>query len=115
MKLILRRLRWTNFLSYGNEWTEIDLFNHKTTLLVGKNGSGKSTLLDALCFALFNKPFRKINKPQLVNSITNANCLVECEFEINKHQFLVRRGIKPAVFEIYRDDVLINEDPDNRD
>ena len=115
MKLILKKLRWMNFLATGNHWTEIDLLSHKTLLLVGKNGSGKSTLLDALSFVLFNKPFRKINKPQLVNSITNANCLVECEFEINRHQFLVKRGIKPAVFEIYCDDKLVNEDPDNRD
>ena len=115
MKLILKKIRWMNFLSTGNRWTEIDLLNNKLTLLVGTNGAGKTTVLDALSFVLFNKAFRDTNKPLLVNKITNANCLVECEFEINNHQFLVRRGIKPAIFEIYCDGKLVNEDPDNRD
>src|SRR6266705_1063264 len=101
-KLILRRVRWKNFLSTGNEWTEIDLDVSKTCLVIGPNGSGKSTMLDAISFGLFNKPFRNINKTQLPNTITNKDCLVEIEFVINSHKFKVIRGIKPTVFEIYK-------------
>ena len=115
MKLLLKKIKWVNFMSTGNRWTEVDLCSKKTTLIVGKNGSGKSTLLDAISFGLFNKPFRSITKPQLVNSITNKDCMVEIEFEINGYQFLVRRGIKPNIFEIFKDGKLITEAAVNRD
>ena len=104
------RIQWKNFLSTGNSFTYVDLKLHDTTLIVGENGSGKSTLLDALTFGLFGKPFRKINKPQLVNSINNSDCLVEVEFDIGSRSFLIRRGIKPNIFEIIVDGVLLNQD-----
>ena len=97
-------------MSTGNEFTEIDLTTHKSTLIVGHNGAGKSTLLDAMSFALFNKPHRNISKPQLINSINNKDCIVEIEFTIGKSDFRVKRGIKPAIFEIWRGDVMINQD-----
>lgn len=115
MKLIFKKIRWKNFLSTGNFWTEIDLNKNKTTLIVGKNGSGKSTLTDAISFSLFNKPFRNINKGQLVNTITNKDCLVECEFEINNAQFKVVRGIKPNIFEIYKNDELLTQTAEIKD
>ena len=115
MQLKLKKIRWKNFLSTGNLGTEIDLCGSPTTLIVGKNGSGKSTLLDALFFALFNRAFRNITKPQLVNTITNADCMVELEFEINGYDFKVVRGIKPNIFEIYRNGELITQAADNRD
>lgn len=115
MQLKLKHISWKNFLSTGNQWTDIDLAASPTTLIVGKNGSGKSTLLDALFFALFNRPFRNINKPQLVNTITNSDCIVELDFEINGYDFKVIRGIKPAIFEIYRNGELITQAADNRD
>jgi len=95
------KIRWKNFLSTGNQFTEICFTKSQTTLIVGTNGAGKSTILDALCFVLFNKPFRKINKPQLVNSMNEKDCLVEIEFTIGSREYLVRRGIKPAIFEIH--------------
>ena len=97
-------------MSTGNEFTEINLQSHKSTLIVGQNGAGKSTLLDAMSFALFNKPHRNISKPQLVNSINGKECIVEIEFTIGKSNFRVKRGIKPAIFEIWRGDVMINQD-----
>lgn len=102
-------IRWKNFLSTGNHFTEVKLNESPSTLIVGANGAGKSTILDALCFCLFNKPFRKINKPQLVNSINEKDCLVEVEFNIGSTSWKVSRGIKPAVFEIYRDDNLLDQ------
>jgi DNA repair exonuclease SbcCD ATPase subunit len=102
-------------MSTGNVFTEIRLDSHSTTLVIGENGAGKSTFLDALTFVLFGKPFRKINKPQLVNSITRKNCLVEIEFSIGTNEFKIIRGIKPNVFEIYQNDALINQDADNKD
>lgn len=108
-------VRWKNFLSTGNALTEIQLDRTPTTLIVGDNGSGKSTLLDALTFALFNKPFRNVNKTQLVNSVNGNKTHVEVEFKIGTHNYLVRRGIKPNIFEIYRDDTLINQDASVRD
>jgi DNA repair exonuclease SbcCD ATPase subunit len=102
-------------MSTGNVFTEIRLDTHSTTLVIGENGAGKSTFLDALTFVLFGKPFRKINKPQLVNSITRKNCLVEIEFSIGTNEFKIIRGIKPNVFEIYQNDALINQDADNKD
>jgi DNA repair exonuclease SbcCD ATPase subunit len=104
-----------NFLSTGNTFTEIALDARLTTLIVGENGSGKSTLLDAVCFALFGKPYRNINKPQLVNSINGKNCVVEIEFSIGKKFYRVIRGIKPTIFEIWIDNVLVNQDAASRD
>jgi Kyanoviridae SbcC-like subunit of palindrome specific endonuclease len=109
------KIRWMNLLSTGNDFMEIELDRSRTTLMVGENGAGKSTVLDALSFALFNKPFRKVNRGQLVNSITNKNLLVECEFSTRAHSYLVRRGAKPNVFEIYRDDKLVEPPADARD
>lgn len=110
-----KKIRWRNFISTGSQFTEIQLDKNSTTLIVGENGAGKSTLLDALTFVLYNKPFRKVNKPQLVNSITQKNLLVEVEFETGKKSYRVRRGIKPALFEIYQDGTLVNQDAANRD
>lgn len=108
-------LRWKNFLSTGNAFTEISLDANKNTLIVGTNGAGKSTILDALCFSLYNKPFRKINKPQLVNSINKKNCVVEIEFSVGKKKYKVIRGIKPTLFEVYCGDTLLNQPGDSRD
>ena len=98
-----KKVRWRNFLSTGNAYTELQLDERPTTLIVGENGSGKSTLLDAICFALFGKPYRNINKPQLVNTINGKNCMVEIEFHIGNKNYKIIRGIKPAVFEIWVD------------
>lgn len=103
------KVRWQNLLSTGNVFTEVLLNKSKSTLIVGNNGCGKSSMLDALHFALFGKPFRNINKPQLINSITNKNLLVEVEFTTNNKHYLVRRGIKPNRFEIYQNEKLVNE------
>jgi DNA repair exonuclease SbcCD ATPase subunit len=103
------KIRFKNFLSYGNHFTEIDFQKSKTTLILGKNGYGKSTFLDALTFALFGKSFRGINKPQLINSINEKDCLVEVEFKIGTTEYKVRRGIKPNIFEIYRGGSLIDQ------
>ena len=113
--IFFKTIRWKNFLSTGNIFTEIDLSSNKTTLIVGENGAGKSTLLDALCFALYNKPFRKINKPQLINSINKNNLVVEVEFSIGPGNYKVVRGLKPALFEVYKNDTLLNQDADSRD
>jgi len=113
--IILQEIRFQNFLSTGNLFTKIKLNDTKTTLICGSNGSGKSTVMDAICFVLFNKPFRKINKPQLVNSITNKNMLTEIDFSVNGVPYMVRRGIKPAVFEIYCNGKFLNQSADNRD
>jgi len=101
-------------LSSGNQFTEINFQKHHTNLVVGTNGAGKSTMLDALTFVLFNKPFRKINKPQLVNATNERDCLVEIEFEINTRQYLVRRGIKPNVFDIVVNGVEMHREADDR-
>jgi len=113
--IYFKKLRWQNLLSTGNQMTEIQLDRSKSTLIVGENGAGKSTILDALVFALYGKPFRNINKPQLMNSITNKGLLVECEFSIGKNDFLVRRGMKPHLFEIYQNSVLINQNSSVKD
>ena len=109
------KVRYKNFLSSGDYFTEIDLDAHPTTLVLGENGSGKSTMLDALTFVLFSKPFRKINKPQLVNSINESGLLVEVEFFIGSKTYLIRRGIKPGIFEIYMDGKLLNQDAKSKD
>ena len=108
--IIFKTLRWKNFMSTGDNWTEIDLTKHKSTLIVGHNGAGKSTLLDAMSFALFGKAHRNINKPQLVNTINNKNCLVEIVFSVGKAEFKITRGLKPQVFEIWKNGNLINQD-----
>ena len=113
--LIFQKLRYKNFLSSGDSFTEIDFLANSTNLIIGSNGAGKSTILDALTFVLFNKPFRKINKPQLVNSVTEKNCLVEIEFSNSNRQYLVRRGIKPNVFDIEVDGKLLDKRGDDRD
>lgn len=106
--ITFEKLRWKNLLSSGNSFTEINLNTHNHTLIIGENGAGKSTFLDALLFSLYGKPFRKINKPQLVNTINNRDMLVECEFKVGNKQCLVRRGIKPNVFEVYINGTLLN-------
>lgn len=113
--ILFKALRWKNLLSTGNYFTEIKLTNNANTLVIGTNGSGKSTMLDALCFALFGKPFRNVNKPNLVNSINNKDCVVEIEFSIGSKEYKIVRGIKPNVFEIYQDAVLLNQDAAVRD
>jgi len=108
--IIFKSISWRNFLSTGNVGNKVELNGHSTTLIVGKNGEGKSTILDALTFSLFNKPFRDINKNQLVNSINQKNCVVEIEFDIGPIQYRVVRGIKPNIFEIYQNGTIINQD-----
>ena len=108
-------VRWKNFLSTGNVWTEVQLDRAPTTLIVGENGSGKSTVLDALCFALFGKPFRKINKPQLINSVNQKGMVVEVEFTIGSSRYKIVRAVKPYKYEIYRDDNLVDQTASVRD
>ena len=108
-------VRWKNFLSTGNQFTEIKLDKKPTTLIIGENGAGKSTILDALCFSLFGKPFRNISKTQLVNSINNSSAVVEVEFKIGTIDYKVVRCIKPNKFEIYQNDILINQNANARD
>jgi len=107
--ILFKKIRFKNFLSTGNQYTEIDFTKNKTNLIVGTNGAGKSTVLDALTFSLFGKPFRKINKPQLINSVNEKDCKVEVEFSIGNTQWKVIRGIKPALFEIWRDDTALDQ------
>lgn len=108
-------IRWKNLLSTGNAFTEIPLTSDATTLILGENGSGKSTVLDALCFALFGRAYRDVNKNQIINSINNKKCVVEVEFAIGPKAYKVCRGIKPNVFEIYVNGELINQDASSRD
>jgi DNA repair exonuclease SbcCD ATPase subunit len=108
-------VRWRNFLSTGNNFIEIQLDRNPTTLIIGENGAGKSTVLDALCFGLFGKPFRGINKPQLLNSVNGSGCLVEIEFKIGSKNIKVIRGIKPNIFEIYINGKMYNQDANMRD
>ena len=112
--ITFQKIRWKNFLSTGNQFTELDFQENTTNLIIGTNGTGKSTVLDALTFVLFNKPFRKINKPQLVNSANERDCLVEIEFAINSRQYVVRRGIKPNVFDIIVNGVEMHREADDR-
>ena len=113
--IIFRNIKWRNFLSTGNSFTQIQLDKSNTTLIVGENGSGKSTMLDALSFALYNKPFRKINKPQLLNSINKKELVVEVEFSIGSVSYKIIRGIKPNVFEVYHNDNLLNQNAESKD
>jgi DNA repair exonuclease SbcCD ATPase subunit len=113
--ITFKYVRWRNFLSTGNNFTEIQLDRNSTTLIIGENGAGKSTVLDALCFGLFGKPFRGINKAQLINSVNMSGALVEVEFEIGSKKIKVVRGIKPNVFEIYVNGKMYNQDANVRD
>ena len=108
-------IRWKNFLSTGDQWTEIDFCESPSTLIVGSNGAGKSTMLDALCFALFNKPFRKINRGQLVNSINEKGLKVEVCFSIGKDEYRVFRGAKPNLFEVYKNNKMVDQDAAAKD
>ena len=107
--IVFQNIRWKNFLSTGNQYTEINLDKDSTTLIVGTNGAGKSTVLDALTFSLFNKPFRKISKGQLINTVNEKDCRVEVEFSIAETQWKVVRGIKPNLFEIHRNDICMDQ------
>ena len=111
----LKVVRWKNFLSTGNQFLEVKLDKEPMTLIVGKNGAGKSTLIDAITFSLFGKPFKRINKGQLVNTVNEKNLLTEVEFSLGKSEWKVRRGIKPAVFEIYNNGKIINQDAKSTD
>jgi DNA repair exonuclease SbcCD ATPase subunit len=113
--IVFKSVQWSNFLSTGNSPNKVLLNKSTTTLIIGKNGEGKSTILDALCFSLFGKPFRNINKGQLVNSINGKKCVVEVEFDINGKEYKIIRGIKPNIFEIWQDGELINQDAASRD
>tara|TARA_A100001035_G_scaffold278171_1_gene276535 strand:+ start:31 stop:1743 length:1713 start_codon:yes stop_codon:yes gene_type:complete len=107
--ICFQKIRWRNFLSTGNQWTEIQLDEKSTTIVIGSNGAGKSTVLDALTFSLFNKPFRKINKPQLLNSTNEKDCLVEIEFKVGSTDWMIRRGMKPNIFEIHRNGKVLDQ------
>jgi len=113
--ILFRNIKWKNLLSTGNHFTEIKLDSRDNTLIVGENGSGKSTLLDAICFGLFGKAFRNVNKPNLVNSINQKDCVVEIEFDTNNKSYKIIRGIKPNKFEIYCNGEMINQDAASRD
>ncbi len=112
--ILFKKIKWKNFLSTGNTWTEINFQKNHTNLIIGTNGAGKSTVLDALTFVLFNKPFRRINKPQLVNTTNEKDCCVEIEFSINSRDYLVRRGIKPNIFDIEINGIPLHKESDDR-
>ena len=112
--ITFKRIKWKNFLSTGNQWTQINFQDHNTNLIIGTNGAGKSTMLDALTFVLFNKPFRKINKPQLINTTNEKDCCVEVEFSVNSRDYLVRRGIKPNIFDIEVNGNPLHKEADDR-
>jgi DNA repair exonuclease SbcCD ATPase subunit len=112
--ITFQKIRWRNFLSTGNSFIEVNFQEHNTNLIIGTNGAGKSTILDALTFVLFNKPFRKINKPQLINTTNERECVVEIEFTINTREYLVRRGIKPNVFDIVVNGTPLHREADDR-
>jgi DNA repair exonuclease SbcCD ATPase subunit len=107
--ILFKSISWKNFLSTGNQFTKVNFTDHPTTLIIGTNGAGKSTVLDALTFSLFGKPFRKINKPQLINSSNDKDCKVEVEFSIGKNEWKIVRGIKPAVFEIWKNGSILDQ------
>ena len=112
--ILFKKIRWKNFLSTGDKWTEVILNDTGTTLVVGTNGAGKSTMLDALCFVLFNKPYRKITKTQLINTTNEKGTIVEIDFSIGPKNYLVRRGIKPNMFDIEIDGQMRNKESDDR-
>jgi len=112
--ITFKTIKWKNFLSTGDHWNEINFLEKNTNLIIGTNGSGKSTMLDALTFALFNKPFRKINKSQLMNSANERDCLVELDFSVNNRDYIVRRGMKPNIFDIEINGNLMNRQADDR-
>jgi len=112
--ITFKKIRWKNFLSTGNQFTEVDFQEKNTNLIIGTNGAGKSTILDALTFSLFNKPFRKINKPQLLNTTNEKDCVVEIEFNVNNREYLVRRGMKPNVFDIEVNGKPLHKEADDR-
>ena len=107
--ILFKKIRWKNLLSTGNQYTEVDFTKNKTNLIVGTNGAGKSTILDALCFSLFGRSFRRVNKPQLINTVNEKDCKVEVEFSIGKSDWKVIRGIKPAIFEIWKNDAILDQ------
>src|SRR6056297_3055920 len=113
--IIFQKLRYKNFLSSGNNWTDFKLDEAKHTLIVGHNGAGKSTMLDALSFALFGKAHRNINKPQLINTINEKGAEIEVEFDVSRHSFKIVRGIKPTKFEIWQNGTMINQSSSARD
>jgi DNA repair exonuclease SbcCD ATPase subunit len=113
--ILFEKIKYKNFLSTGNQFTEVNFDDHKTTLIIGNNGSGKSTLLDALTFSLFGKSFRGVNKPQLINSINEKDCVVEINFTTSKTKWKVVRGLKPTLFEIYKNGELLNQDATSKD
>lgn len=115
MSIHFNYVKYKNILSTGNAWTEIQLDKNKSTLIIGENGAGKSTMLDAICFALYGKPFRKINKPQLLNSINQKALEVEVSFDISNNKYLIKRGMKPNIFEIWKNGELLNQDAAARD
>jgi len=113
--IIFKTVRWKNLLSSGNNFTEMKLDEHATTLILGENGSGKSTLLDAMCFGLYGRGFRNLKKELLINSVNEKGLLVEIEFSIGKREYKVIRGAKPNKFEIYVDSIFVNQDATVRD
>ena len=113
--ILFKKIRYKNFLSTGNTFTEYDLNSKNHTLIIGKNGSGKSTLLDALTFSLFGKAYRNINKPALINSVNQKDCMVELEFSIGKKEYVIRRGLKPAVLDINVDGIELDKNASVKD
>ena len=113
--ITFKKVRWKNFLSTGNTFTEVDLNKHGTTLIVGENGAGKSTILDALCFTLFNNGFRNVKRDQFVNSINKKDMLTEVEFTIGSKEYSVRRGHKPSIFEVYCNGTMLNQNANKAD